>query len=313
MIDEIKYYSYINERFIKANEHKFRKAKDYLNKYTFANYDNCYDDIIEKLNDIEKKYEFNMQRMCRNNYQMLTIFQLECKGEINEESRKYALEFLIFCCFADKLLDSRRFDFEQKKQVSRLLGLYGVMEEDNKFYELKWFVEDVSKYITRYKNSEKRNYIEDLVNAAFISEVYMWKIPIEKKEKFLQKDGYLLLDKSIKFEEVALLLALGEDFEESDCKVANLIAKIMWLTDDLCDFTQDIKENRRNSLFYLNMPECELDMNKRGQYALYNMDNYVKMLEGYISELEYICKEPLYYYIVSLVEKWFSDIKIIAS
>lgn len=73
----------------------------------------------------------------------------------------------------------------------------------------------------------------------------MWRHLLLEKEDFNQKVIGLLTDKSVKFEKAVLLLSLKEEMSKAAIEAADLIGKISWLTDDLCDFISDIREQRK--------------------------------------------------------------------
>ena len=138
----------------------------------------------------------------------------------------------------------------------------------------------------------------------------MSSFEINENERFLQKDNYLLIDKSVAFEKSALLLTLNEKYLDREVKLADVIGKIMWLSDDLCDLFQDLSAKRKNSLLYINMPEKKLKIDERVKLFYSNLPNIIADLESYMSELENLCSTDLYYFVINIIEKWFSDIKV---
>lgn len=311
MLKEQEYYTILNTYFIEKNELLFEKAREKCKNMCFSYNDEQLNKILNITNEIERKYEFNMQNMCKNNYQLLTLFQIEIMGSVSIVHRKKALEFLIACCLADKILDSRRFKQREKISVMKLLTLnYKKDELKREFNILANFINDIIEFLSFYGDKNKKGYLQELIEAAFKSEIYMSSFEINENERFLQKDNYLLIDKSVAFEKSALLLTLNEKYLDREVKLADVIGKIMWLSDDLCDLFQDLSAKRKNSLLYINMPEKKLKIDERVKLFYSNLPNIIADLESYMSELENLCSTDLYYFVINIIEKWFSDIKV---
>lgn len=158
----------------------------------------------------------------------------------------------------------------------------GKKEAGSFFFELGELLEEIDHYIEEYENTELKEKILKLISDAFTSEQYMWRHLLLEKEDFNQKVIGLLTDKSVKFEKAVLLLSLKEEMSKAAIEAADLIGKISWLTDDLCDFISDIREQRKNSLLYFEMPDEEMDLEYRAEMALEHMSNHIRRLEDYL-------------------------------
>ena len=102
MISEKKYYDFLYENFLVKNKEQWEKANLWCENHTFCKMDEETEKLLELLNGIEKKYEFNLQRMCRNNFELLSLYQIEFLGQIKKRQRSIGLKFLIVCCLAIK-------------------------------------------------------------------------------------------------------------------------------------------------------------------------------------------------------------------
>lgn len=308
MISEKKYYDFLYENFLVKNKEQWEKANLWCENHTFCKMDEETEKLLELLNGIEKKYEFNLQRMCRNNFELLSLYQIEFLGQIKKRQRSIGLKFLIVCCLADKILDSKRFCTEEQQKIINLLTMERRRQEAS-FFELGELLEEIDHYIEEYENTELKEKILKLISDAFTSEQYMWRHLLLEKEDFNQKVIGLLTDKSVKFEKAVLLLSLKEEMSKAAIEAADLIGKISWLTDDLCDFISDIREQRKNSLLYFEMPDEEMDLEYRAEMALEHMSNHIRRLEDYLKKLEIIAPGDLYFYIINMVKRWFADIE----
>lgn len=103
--------------FLVKNKEQWEKANLWCENHTFCKMDEETEKLLELLNGIEKKYEFNLQRMCRNNFELLSLYQIEFLGQIKKRQRSIGLKFLIVCCLADKILDSKRFAQRSSKKL----------------------------------------------------------------------------------------------------------------------------------------------------------------------------------------------------
>ena len=186
MISEKKYYDSLYENFLVKNKEQWEKANLWCENHTFCKMDEETEKLLELLNGIEKKYEFNLQRMCRNNFELLSLYQIEFLGQIKKRQRSIGLKFLIVCCLADKILDSKRFCTEEQQKIINLLTMERRRQEAS-FFELGELLEEIDHYIEEYENTELKEKILKLISDAFTSEQYMWRHLLLKKEAFNQK------------------------------------------------------------------------------------------------------------------------------
>ena len=54
----------------------------------------------------------------------------------------------------------------------------------------------------------------------------------------------------------------------------------------------------------------KLKIDERVKLFYSNLPNIIADLESYMSELENLCSTDLYYFVINIIEKWFSDIKV---
>lgn len=313
MLNEKEYYVFLYDNFLKPNQEEFEKAKIWYESHELFAYDDEYREIIKILDVIQTKYEFNMQRMCKNNFELLSLFQFTFMRKIDKKQREAGLKFMIACCFADKILDSKRFSKVEQQEISDALSIK-VIKNKNKFCkELLLLLSDVYTYLEKYEDIFMKKMLSEMIWDAFESEQYMWKNKLVERELVDKSVLHFLIDKSVKFEKAALLLVLKEQISEQAINVAQIIGEIFWLTDDLCDFISDLKEQRKNSLLYWNIPNKYLDLNERVVLATENMKNNVSQLEDCINNLKKSANQKLYLYVIYMVKMWFGNIENIVT
>ena len=314
MISAQKYEYWLNERFILKNKELFQAALKWELDFSKVEKSGDYPKLIDMLDEIEEKYEFNMQKMCSTNFQLISLFQIEFQKEVDIIKRNASLKFLIACCLIDKILDSKRYcKDEQLSVVERLTSQWGTeCVKKEVFPELDELLYDVRKYLDDTINLKNKEYLHGAIRKAYTSEIYMWEHVLLPKEKLEKGKVGLLIDKSIEFEKAALLLSLGDNISKESMKVAEIIAEITWLADDLCDFLEDIRCKRKNSLLFVALPEREYVLEERAEDAINHMEEYVEKLEKAMKALKYAASENLYYFVINLVWKWFAEIRRIS-
>ena len=82
MISEKKYYDFLYENFLVKNKEQWEKANLWCENHTFCKMDEETEKLLELLNGIEKKYEFNKQRMTRKKIEQISYYQIDLHGQI---------------------------------------------------------------------------------------------------------------------------------------------------------------------------------------------------------------------------------------
>lgn len=315
MLSSRQYYSYINKNFIVRNKDMFKNCQiKFLSCMPLP--DGVFDQLLSVLDVVQSKYGFDMQKMCLPNYNKFLVWQKNNSGKVNYQEMLVAIEFIVFCCLADKILDSQRFSDAEKEKVCQKLDVGLFLSEDE--FESGYFVEmdillnNIRRFLVQ-ENIKKHPYyriIEEKMEKAFKSEKYMSKNFLKPVEKMKMEEMPLLIDKSVEFEIVAFLLGVFSDISEDALVISKCIANIFWLVDDLCDFVEDIKFKRKNSvLFFCTKMDMEMSLTDRVEMAYENIDLFINELEKNLYNLETLSGRDLFDYILNEVWEWFTDVR----
>jgi len=313
MITVQEYYNTIYEDFIKKRMQLFESSLSYH-----------YDDneqllrgspeLIALLDVIYEKYDFNLHIQIRPVMQHFYLYQLQICNDTDPKKLEAALLFVLFCCLGDKFLDSLRFTKEDKKCICQKLNTdYISCEkpyESTHFQELDAFINQIRTFIVSQPDiSELQSLLKEM-QEAFDSEIYMSKTKLPMSELFRKEDLHLLIDKSVKFERSAFFLSvLGNVTSEAEI-IADSIAKIFWLVDDLCDFAEDVQCKRRNSLLFLYADETqEVGLPERIEQTCRNLPRIYSLLDEEIERLHRYADPQLYHVIIAQVWDWFSNVR----
>jgi len=315
MISAKQYYSYINQKFIISNENLFADCCDEKLTLLKVPRGRC-EPLIKLLNTVESKYGFNMQKMCALNYNQFVLWQNSFSKEYKEKELIIALKFVVLCCLADKFLDSDRYSDEEKIHICNKINIKNLLStqkyESPFFTEMDVLLNDIREFLIsdHVCNVPERDYIIECIRDAFLSEIYMYKNPLQKKEKNADIEMHLLIDKSVKFEIAAFLLATIGSNSTKTIEAATYSANIFWLIDDLCDFVEDVHCKRKNSmLFYCVKDNAELLLSERVEISFNNVDIFINALEENMKSLKQIVDNKFYDYMLNEIWGWCSNVR----
>ena len=315
MLSKKAYNTYIKDNFIKKNELLFEKCDE--NNLTLQPIpEGLFDKLLILLDEVYRKYGFDMQKTCAPNYNKFLIWQKENGGLVNYKDILIATEFIQFCCLADKILDSRRFNNEEKEQVRSKLNVNLFLSEQEYksqyFEEMDILLNDIRRILTNEESTKSPYYsiIIEKMDKAFKSEIYMSTNFLLPNQSIKDDEMNLLIDKSIEFEIAAFLLCSLSSPGKNTLKVSKCIAEIFWLIDDLCDFTEDINCGRKNSaLFYCSSKNIEMKLADRVEMAYGNINQFIDLLIKKIIELRDMVGTDLYEYILNEVWEWCGSVR----
>lgn len=315
MISEREYFEQLSKLYLDVNEEMFWKMKQWKHNFCLVKEDNYDEKLMDFLGQIEEKYEFNMQPMYKTNYQLITLWQKEFMGIIQPDWRSDSLKFLIACCLTDKILDSRRFKRSEQENLAKRLEEVKENLFDGQlglgFYELDVLFTDVFRHLKyRYTENDRADLMEK-IKAALHSECFLWEHPLIEKEKTKAISWHLLTDKSIAFEYAALMLSLLEVNYPRANDAAMQIANILWLTDDLCDFIDDVKNRRRNSLLFMVEEKGVIHLEQRCEMVMKEMNKFITLLNLAIQRLRNLVGDDLFYYVIGMNYQWFEPVRTI--
>lgn len=313
MITIQEYYNSVNEGFLKTHMPLFKESLSYRideNEKAIQGSSK----LIELLDLVYDKYDFNLHKQIKPNLQQFYLYQLQICGKTDSHRLDVALVFVLFCCLADKFLDSPRFSEEEKEYICQKLDTKHLLSDipygSEHFQEMNELLNYLRAFMVKHSDFPRFQVLIEDIQDAFASEMYMSKAHLPMSEKSTKKDLYLLTDKSIKFEKSAFLLSVLGDITPDADTIADSIAKIFWLADDLCDFVEDVQCKRKNSLLYLYTSETEkLSLTERVEQTYRNLSSIYTLLDEEIERLSMVATPQLYHFIITQVWDWFSDVR----
>ncbi len=313
MISIQEYYNSINENFIKTHMPLFKESLS----YHIAENNKALQEsskLTELLDLVYDKYDFNLHRQIKPNLQQFYLYQLQICGKTDSYRLDIALVFVLFCCLADKFLDSPRFSEEEKEYICQKLDTKYLMSstpyDSEYFQEMNELLNHLRAFMVKHLGLPKIQVLIDDIQDAFTSEIYMSKVHLPMSEKSDKKNLQLLTDKSIKFEKSAFLLSVLGDITPDAENIGDSIAKIIWLVDDLCDFVEDVQCKRKNSLLYLYTDETEeLSLAERVEQTYKNLSFVYTLLDEEIERLSMLATPQLYHFIITQVWDWFNNVR----
>lgn len=313
MLTAAKYYQYLNERFILKNKVLFDRG-------TAANKDaefekpsgNICAELEGVVRQINEAYGFDMAV----NYRQIALWQQNFCAAPDEAAMMAACKLVLFCCLADKILDSPRFGAEEKEKICcKLHTKYfdGTSSfEQDEFPEMNRLGNEIREYLlaAAEENTKEVFMVLEHLEKAFISERYMYESVLQRNESMSQSDLPLLVDKSIEFETAVFLLGSIGNNDARSLSAARTISRIFWLIDDLCDFPDDVHAKRRNSLLLLCVPQYgPLSLAERVEIAFQNIEYPVTLLEESISDLEKMIDSEFYLFLMGQLWVWCSNVR----
>ncbi len=313
MISIQEYYNSIYEDFIKTHMPLFEESLSYRidqnEKVLQGN-----SKLIELLDLVYEKYDFNLHKQIKPNLQQFYLYQLQICGETDSYRLNVALVFVLFCCLGDKFLDSPRFSNEEKEYLCQKLDTRYFISEmpyvSEHFQEMDNLLNYLRVFIVRHSNTPLIQELIEDIQDAFTSEIHMSKTHLLMNEQGNKKSLYLLTDKSVKFERAAFLLSVIGEITPDAEKIADSIARIFWLVDDLCDFVEDVQCKRKNSLLFLYTDETEkLSLIERIDQTYKSLSSVYTLLDKEIERLNMLATPQLYHFIITQVWDWFSNVR----
>lgn len=311
MISETEYYNYINSIFVKKFNDDFEDALNWKKSFSLVPNSKEYNDLICLLDDIEKKFEFNMRKQCLVNYTFFKLWRNMLGISENDVYLLTAVKFVLACCIADKVIDSKRFsDMEKRYLISKVNHLSIInLDESNIFYELDLLFNEIFLTIEKINDKDDKKIIYKKIKKALISEKFMGEHTLRDCAIMNELNFHLLIDKSVEFESAAILLNLVECGCKNHIGISNMVGEIFWIIDDICDFIDDIKNNRANSILFYNIMPNGCDLNQRIDKSFELVENITNRLKTQLECLKSLISSELYYYILCMIWEWTTNIR----
>ncbi len=258
---------------------------------------------------MEEKYEFDLQKIVGVNYTHFTLWQQHFRGAADSASALAATEFVLFCCLADKILDSGRFSMAQKDSVCEKLDSSRFFStnpyESRAFPEMDSLLNHVRTHLADSHFSKQDTLLlKAHMQRAFDSEVFMCRHSLQEFDVVEDEELHLLTDKAVEFESLAFLLAGAAPISLQMEQAGACIGRLLWLIDDLWDLPEDVQACRRNSLLFLGQPCRPLSIGDRIAGAQARMTLYSNSLKEDLSWLQRSVSEELFLCICWELRKW---------
>lgn len=309
------YNRYIYENFVEKNIELFESCHSAAKKKKISFMDDLESQkLLQILDSISQKYDFDMRRTFQINYEQFWLFQNSFGMSHSKKAILIATEFVLFCCLADKILDSPRFSKHEKEAVCNKLQLEIAVSNscDDPFPELTVLHQDIIEFLNDYELDymEKVQKIRGKVTLAFDSEKYMYYNDLRNMCSIKSENVHKLIDKSVEFESAAFLISTIFNNTDSIEKAVAEIANIYWLIDDICDFAEDVQCKRANSiLFICAPPEQSLNLEMRIEITLRNIKELLRKLENSMQSLSRLVNEDVYCFVIKQVWEWCKNVR----
>lgn len=268
-----------------------------------------YDELTALLSSVCEKYGLRL----RINYEQLYLWQTCFLKEKSDDAILAASYLVQACILADHILDSPDFTKKQKEAVCRKINWNsGMGESENEFPELSLLFTGFRDYFEKQKEDPLLNeaLLYQMIQKAIDSEIYMYESKLDFFEDMEDENLFLLIDKSVEFEKAVFITALYGNNTEESIVAAGILGKIFWLVDDLCDFMDDVKAGRKNSLLlYCADRTNYITFEQRLRSVFANLNLAVEELETSLESLREYVSEEFFDFLILQIWKWFEPVK----
>lgn len=290
---------------------KYKSEYEKRIKQKFTNQKSELDRIIEKSIDL---YGFDLTKVYTFNYVKYYLWREEfCKD--NNDWNEAAISFVCLSCLADLIFDSKRLGKKEKQHVADILD----RDYFNKciYTEVKLDTEDpidllYAIFIKHMKRLKEYNLgifldLKSDILKAFESEIYISTNKLIFPEKI---NIELITSKSIEFVSSCLYLAAVDTKDLARMKkCAIAIAKIFWLVDDLCDLYDDIENQIKNSILYLQNGEVR-NLENSIDFVFENMDIFFEVIKENLEVLKNNSSQNIYIFFLYELYDWVQAINV---
>lgn len=266
-------------------------------------------DLIQIIDCIELKYGISLHKSAKINIEKFSIWCKECGSQINKEYIQIATCFVLYCCLADKVLDSEKYSLNYKYMVYRDLENFIKMSDTvtgdlYELYELRKKIQDFIKVKQQSGNSNIL-LIKEKINRAVRSEQFMATHSTNDFDVSIKES--LITDKSIEFVSAAFLIAAYDTINEQVVEVSETIGKIFGYIDDICDYVSDMETESLNSLLFVCPKASEISGNM--EWTTEKVDLAIKILEKEVSKLKKAVGKEMYVFILNELWDWMADVR----
>lgn len=300
---DYKYYQYIYQKLVlKHKDWNIQREKPHKIFETPV-------DLIQIMNRIELKYGISLHKSAKINIEKFYIWCNECCGQINKEHIQTATYFVLYCCLADKILDSEKNFLNYKYMVYRDLENFIKMSDTvtGDLYEMYELRKKIQGFIKVKQQSGNSNIllIKEKINRAVRSEQFMATHSINDFDVSIKES--LITDKSVEFVSAAFLIAVYDTINEQVVEVSETIGKIFGYIDDICDYVSDMETESLNSLLFVCPKTSEISGNM--EWTTEKVDLAIKTLEKEVSKLKKTVGKEMYVFILNELWDWMADVR----
>lgn len=306
MTKKQKYYEYLYRRLVL--EHSEWNGKD---KFVHREM-KLPSELKELLDQIFVKWGLTFHRNVALNLEKFQLWREGFGAVRNFEYIEVASYFVLYCCLADRILDTQRFTDQEKEIVYQDIKNFwnGSYNGDGEFSELHKIRKKILIFFDKNEKTQKNKYqiLKDKISRALISERFMYDHSIDDFNSDM--DPHNILDKSVEFVSASFLIAAWDLFGKEEIKTADLIGEIFGYVDDICDYALDMETGTLNMVLFICMNErTDISTMKWMEEAAGHIEIMIRLLENKVEQLRNRVDTQLYLYLLDELWNWTGDIR----
>lgn len=306
MTKKQKYYEYLYRRLVL--EHSEWNGKD---KFVHREM-KLPSELKELLDQIFVKWGLTFHRNVALNLEKFQLWREGFGAVRNFEYIEVASYFVLYCCLADRILDTQRFTDQEKEIVYQDIKNFwnGSYNGDGEFSELHKIRKKILIFLDKNEKTQKNKYqiLKDKISCALISERFMYDHSIDDFNSDM--DPHNILDKSVEFVSASFLIAAWDLFGKEEIKTADLIGEIFGYVDDICDYVLDMETGTLNMVWFICMNErTDISTMKWMEEAASHIEIMIRLLENKVEQLRNRVDTQLYLYLLDELWNWTGDIR----
>lgn len=225
------------------------------------------DELIEACSKLVKK---EMDKNLNLNLLLLTNFREEFTHALGDELRKAGVYYILFCLMIDKLLDDN--GAMERDRINRYYAWHSLriplLRHVHTLPERSVLEKILNHMAESLRNAGDADSLpglrlaESRMKDAIVSEFYIANISYYDLRPSIPER--LIIDKSTRFVESSLYFAVADlelSADDRVVRVAESVAGVMALADDMMDLYEDIEASRTNLLLYRTGLDCNAEAN----------------------------------------------------
>ena len=269
-------------------------------------------ELKELLDQISGRLGIRLHKNAVLNVEKFQLWREEFGATVDSKYVEAATYFVLYCCLADKILDTERFTQQEKERVYLDIknfwnSSYNKSGEFLELYKMRrkvlgFFAEMEKLYNNRYR------ILKDKIDCALASECFIYDHSLTDFDKDMNVHN--VLDKSVEFVSASFLIGIGDLFEKEDIDVTDLIGEIFGYIDDICDYVLDLETGSLNMALLICMNEKKnISLEERIGETVIHMDIMISLLEDKVIQLQKKVSTQMYLYLLDELWCWTGDIR----